>query len=139
MYENIKLIVSVGCVNDCLNEINLVDEYENKVLCHILDTKDYLPDKHLYGKPKKSILYQKLYKVKPLEEQKEKKGFLSFFSQQEKVKEERIYNYDNFSIIEYLINNNENVLLLYTDDYLEDIIKLLKRIKLENLLIIKKQ
>jgi len=139
MYENIKLIISVGCVNDCLNEINLVDEYENKVLCHILDTKDYLPDKYLHDKPKKSILYQKLYKVKPLEEQKEKKGFLSFFSQQEKVKEERIYNYDNFSIIEYLINNNENVLLLYTDDYLEDIIKLLKRIKLENLAIIMKQ
>ena len=139
MNENIKLIISVGCLNNCLYEINLVDEYENKVLCHILDTKDYLPDTHLYGKPKKSILYQKLYKVKIEKEKKEKKSFFSFFSQQEKVKEERIYNYDNFSIIEYLINNNENILLLYTDDYLEDIIKLLKRIKLENLSIIKKQ
>jgi len=139
MDENIKLIISVGCVNDCLNEINLVDKYENKVLCHIFDTKDYLPDTHLYGKPKKSILYQKLYKLKSLDEKKEKKGFIYFLSPPEKIKEERIYKYDNFTIIEYLINNNENILLLYTDDYLEEIIKLLKRIKLENLMILKKQ
>jgi hypothetical protein len=142
--ENIKLIISVGVFNDCLNEINLVDEYKNSVLCYIFDKQDRLPDKYIYGKPLRSILYNKLelnYTNYDIEIKKEPKTFFDFIKREVKteIKKEKIYDYENFICIEQLINNNEDILLLYTDEYLGNIIKLIKKCKLENIKIIKKQ
>lgn len=143
--ENINLIIAVGCKNDFVNEINLVDELENKVLCHCFDTLLQIPTTYLDGKPKRALLYHRLFKH-PVTNPKPETNydFISHLFNSNSIKERDIipkpYRYDNFLVIEHLINLQDNkVYLVYTDDYLPDIITLLKRINLSNLYILKKQ
>ena len=115
------LIISLGIVNDCLMEVELVDKY--KVLCHIFDTKDQMPDKYTYGKPKKSILYQRI-NMKPCEVEKEIPSSFCW-GKPRIVKEMIIPNY--ISGIEYFIRTNKNICFIFSEEYTEDALYLINK------------
>ena len=115
------LIISLGIVNDCLMEVELVDKY--KVLCHIFDTKDQMPDTYTYGKPKKSILYQKIYK-NPYEVEKEIPSTFCWIKP--KIVKKTIIP-DYISGIEYFVKTNKNICFLFSEEYTEDAMYLINK------------
>lgn len=115
------LIISLGIVNDCLMEVELVDKY--KVLCHVFDTKYQIPDTYTYGKPKKSILYQRII-TKPYEVEKEIPS--SFCWGKPKIVKEMIIP-DYIIGIEYFVKTNKDICFIFSEEYTEDALYLINK------------
>ena len=123
MYD---IIISFGIHNNCLDDILLCEELGNKTLCMIFDYEERMPQEHLIGRPRPSLVYIPLYKkkVETKEVLKKRSRFYPFYKEQEIEKVNEVETTESY---EYFFKSNKSILLIYTELYEKVVIEMVKK------------